>query len=252
MRSFGPSLERRRVRYLLISGQAGILYGAATFSEDIDIWLDPAPLNVRRFVQALEDLGARVYKLTPSMTTRNLKRGHGFHFVLPPDEVFLDVMGQPPRVVSFLASWRRKRWFDSEWGRVPVICPEDLVELKKTRRSADYDVISNLVAIRASEATGEAKVLQWALNSTFRVEDLWTFYRRLDRPLRVSRPAAKCFAMGWNRGARESCAAALSLEIRQLQELDDQYWSGIIRELRTFRSVEALIPPGSPARAVLA
>ena len=34
--SFFQSLETHRVAYLLISGQATVLYGAATFSEDID------------------------------------------------------------------------------------------------------------------------------------------------------------------------------------------------------------------------
>ena len=40
------------VRYLLISGQATILYGAATFSEDVDIWVEPDKDNIQRFVQA--------------------------------------------------------------------------------------------------------------------------------------------------------------------------------------------------------
>ncbi len=37
--SFFQRLEQCGVRYLLISGQATILYGAATFSEDVDIWV---------------------------------------------------------------------------------------------------------------------------------------------------------------------------------------------------------------------
>jgi hypothetical protein len=234
MRSFGPSLDRRRVRYLLISGQASILYGAATFSEDIDVWIDPTAANARRFVDALEDLGARVYKLTPPMTVRNLRRGHGFHFVLPPDDVFLDVMGQPPRVGSFSRSWRRKRWFDSDWGRVPAVSPEDLVELKKTRRAADYDVISGLVAIRAAEAKGDARILRWALDSTFRVEDMRRFARKLGERWDATRGAA-----------------ALHEKMRRCQELDEGYWSGIIRELRMFRARGLLIPSGSPAKAAL-
>lgn len=41
MRSLFRSFERSGVEYLLISGQASVLYGAALFSEDIDIWLRP-------------------------------------------------------------------------------------------------------------------------------------------------------------------------------------------------------------------
>lgn len=38
MRKLFQSFERVGLEYLLISGQASILYGAATFSEDVDLW----------------------------------------------------------------------------------------------------------------------------------------------------------------------------------------------------------------------
>lgn len=92
--NFFRSLDRHGVQYLLISGQATVLYGAATFSEDIDLWLHPTGDNCSRFLNSLRDCGARYYKLTPPLTVENLARGHGFHFVLPgrgePD-AFLDI-----------------------------------------------------------------------------------------------------------------------------------------------------------------
>ena len=97
--NFFQSLDRHRVEYLLISGQATVLYGAATFSEDIDLWINPTEANGNRFLPALHECCARFYKLTPPPTVENLRRGHGFHFILP-GEVFLDVMGRPPRVSS--------------------------------------------------------------------------------------------------------------------------------------------------------
>jgi hypothetical protein len=63
--SFFQSLETHRVAYLLISGQATMLYGAATFSEDIDLWVEPSSGNLERFQAALSVVGARYYKLTP-------------------------------------------------------------------------------------------------------------------------------------------------------------------------------------------
>lgn len=39
--SFFQHLDTQRVEWLLISGQATILYGAATFSKDIDLWVKP-------------------------------------------------------------------------------------------------------------------------------------------------------------------------------------------------------------------
>jgi hypothetical protein len=41
IKNFFQSLEAGGVEYLLISGQATVLYGAATFSEDIDLWVNP-------------------------------------------------------------------------------------------------------------------------------------------------------------------------------------------------------------------
>ncbi|MSP15060.1 MAG: hypothetical protein EXR73_00365 [Myxococcales bacterium] len=61
------SFDRASVRYLLINGQASILYGAASLSEDVDVWTDPRPVNVARFLRSLAALRARVYsKLTPA------------------------------------------------------------------------------------------------------------------------------------------------------------------------------------------
>ena len=68
--SFFRHLERRQVSWLLISGQATILYGAATFSEDIDLRIAPTVENFERFTLALRDGNARYYKLTPALTRR--------------------------------------------------------------------------------------------------------------------------------------------------------------------------------------
>jgi len=57
--NFFQSLEAQRVEYLLISGQATVLYGAATFSEDIDLWINPTEENSRRLQASLCDCEAR-------------------------------------------------------------------------------------------------------------------------------------------------------------------------------------------------
>jgi len=87
MQSCFRALERHRVRYLLISGQAAVLYRASTFSEDVDVWVAPSAPNWSRLLEALGDCDARVYKLTPPLTLPYVRRGHGFHFTIPPDAV---------------------------------------------------------------------------------------------------------------------------------------------------------------------
>ena len=43
--SFFQHLEAEGAKWLLVSGQATILYGAATFSEDLDLWVIPTEQN---------------------------------------------------------------------------------------------------------------------------------------------------------------------------------------------------------------
>ena len=56
---------------------------------------------VDRLLAALRICAARYYKLTPAFTLENLRLGHGFHFLVPATdepEIFLDVLGAPPRL----------------------------------------------------------------------------------------------------------------------------------------------------------
>jgi hypothetical protein len=164
-----------RVEYLLISGQATILYGAATFSEDVDLWVLPTEENLERFVSALRSVAATHYKLTPPLTVENLERGHGFHFVLPggpSGDVYLDVMGRPPRVGSFESAASIARVFDTDFGRVRTIGIQDLVELKKTQRPEDYPIIARLALAFLAEREPVVRAdLSWALDN-WRFRDL--------------------------------------------------------------------------------
>jgi hypothetical protein len=231
MRNLFRSFDRFGVEYLLISGQASILYGAATFSEDIDLWVKPTQANLDNLIRSLAACRARVYKLTPPLTVKYLRRGHGFHFTLParPDPVYLDIMGHPPRVGSFSASRRRASIMKTGWGVLPVVSIEDLIALKKTRRLYDYDVISNLVQIRLAQSERPSRqLLAWGLRESFRAEDRVEFAGRLGRRLTDAE-------------ARRRVAR----ELPRLQERDIVYWRPILAELRELRSRDLLLPPDS-------
>ena len=166
MRSLFRGFDAGRVEHLVISGQASVLYGGAFFSQDLDLWIRPTQANARRLLKALARLRARVHKLTPPLSSGNLRRGHGFHFLVPqrgaPD-LYLDVMGQPPRVGGFGDALRRAEHMDTPWGRLAVVSLEDLVELKKTNRPSDYEVITRLVMVRLGrEPSPASAMLAWA------------------------------------------------------------------------------------------
>ena len=232
MRRLFRSFERFGVEYLLISGQAAILHGAATFSEDVDVWIRPTLENVTRLLRALAACRGCVYKLTPALTRKNLLAGHGFHFVIParPAPVYLDVMGRPPRVGAYRQARRRAHEVATSWGRIPVISIPDLIALKRTRRLSDYEVISNLVQARlAGERDPAPEIWRWAYRNSYRVEDRLEMARRIGVP---RSPAAL---------RREILA-----EVARRQAQDTAYWRSITADLRRLHRARRLLADGTP------
>jgi hypothetical protein len=232
MRSIGRSLKRHKVDYLLISGQASVLYGAAEFSEDLDLWVRPTRENLRRLLRALVSLRARYHKLTPPVSLRNALRGHGFHFLLPGrPPLYLDVMGCPPRLPAFSVCRRRALILSTPWGPMPVLMIEDLAEIKKTRRLGDYDVITALARIRLErEDHPSPAALRWAVRNTFRPEGLDWIRSRFPG---TSMP----------RGAAAS-HLGLARRLAGLQKSDARYWRPILAEIRRMWQDDRLMPEG--------
>ncbi|MBI3099490.1 MAG: hypothetical protein HYY93_14870 [Planctomycetes bacterium] len=259
MRFLFRAFERHRVRYLVISGQACVLYGAAQFTQDLDLWVEPTPANLRRLLAALGALRARVHKLTPPLSVANMKRGHGFHFLLPTrgsSPLYLDLMGQPPRVGTFAKATLDARRLSTPWGRLPVVSIDQLVEIKKTNRPADYEVITRLALIRLGhDPSPSAARLRWAVMNIFRVEDLWEMVQRWGGRMgpRVFAGASEAARLhqvwraGRSPGLRELSlsAARLASEALRLQDRGRRYWHPRLAELRRWRRSGLLLPEGS-------
>jgi len=257
--NFFQSLDARQVEYLLISGQATVLYGAATFSEDIDLWVNPTEENCQRLLAALRDSRARYYKLTPALTARHFRRGHGFHFILPGDEpdAFLDVMGAPPRVGSFASALVTACSMDTEWGRLPTIGLRALVELKKTQRLEDYPIISKLALawFDQPECAQTPDDLRWAIENIFTLPELRIFVEDHPAALQAlpagAAPDLKEFAEQILAGNDDSEASAASVNadmqhrIAELQRADRRYWRDIIAELKQLRAAGSLMSEGN-------
>ena len=257
--NFFRSLNSHQVEYLLISGQATVLYGAATFSEDIDLWIRPEEQNGEKFLGTLRSYNARYYKLTPEFTPENLQRGHGFHFVVPDgnSEVYLDVLGAPPRVVTFAESIKNASWIETEWGPVHTIGVQDLVELKKTQRLEDYPIIRRL-ALAWLDQPGckrTSQDFQWVVRNIFTVSELRTLFE--DQPnvlelVKADLPLALCeFARQATEGEEISDEAVtlastdMQRRITELQQLVRHFWRAIIAELKQLHAAGKLISEGA-------
>jgi hypothetical protein len=56
-KEFLKLLRAHGVEYLLIGGYAVGVHGRPRFTNDLDVWVDIAPANAKRVVQALQDFG---------------------------------------------------------------------------------------------------------------------------------------------------------------------------------------------------
>ena len=258
--NFFQSLSDNGAEYLLISGQATVLYGAATFSEDIDLWINPTPENCGRFTAALRQCHARFYKLTPVLSAENLTRGHGFHFLLSDaknSEIFLDVMGNPPRVGAFIGSMQTAQWMETEWGLVRTIGIKPLVELKKTQRLEDYPIIGKLALawFDQPQCGKTADDVRWAIQNIFTLPELKNFFTEQPDAIAVTleglNPALKELGSQWLSGVPvdESIEAGVNNWMQQriaaLQQADRRYWRDIISDLKNLRFSGKLAPEGS-------
>lgn len=258
MRSFFQQLEDHQVSYLLVSGQAAVLHGAALFSEDIDLWVEPETENMERLLQALRAGHARYHKLTPPLTFSFAMAGHGFHFVIPGEEetgdFYLDVMGCPPRVEDFQSCRHRSQNMATDWGTLPVIGRRDLVEIKKTQRLRDYPVISRLALqeLQSNQEQEPALLFDWVWSHLFELEDA-------ERFMKLSQGRLADWIPGDDRDARwvervrngsDHSGQDMDLEERMLARMaryrqsDRLYWKQIIEELKTLRVEGALQPEG--------
>jgi len=256
--NFFQSLNAAGVEYLLISGQATVLYGAATFSEDVDLWLNPTAHNCDRFSKSLRDGDARYYKLTPPLTPENLLRGHGFHFVLgkEPESVYLDVMGNPPRVAEFSVVAKAARWMRTEWGDIHTIGIKALVELKKTQRLEDYPIISKLALAWFDQPECERADddFRWAQDNIFTLPELSAFFTEFPRAATIAEPFNESLAeLGRRLLSGDDVPDSIEQGVREflqnriiaLQTADRQYWRDIIGELKALRAAGKLMPEGN-------
>jgi len=81
---------KRRVKCLLMGGQACIFYGAAEFTRDTDFCVLCDDKNLERIKTALRDLKA-VQVFFPPLEVRFLRKGHACHFVCGTNDNLLGI-----------------------------------------------------------------------------------------------------------------------------------------------------------------
>jgi len=233
------SIQKQRVRALLMGGQACILYGAAEFSRDIDLAILADAPNINRLREALSDLQAEVIA-APPFHLKYLRRGHAVHFRCMHPEAFhlrIDIMSKMRGVKPFSRLWARRTTLALPDGlSFDLMSLPDLVTAKKTQRDKDWPLIRRLVEAHYFEHRAHpvrARVEFWVreLRTPELLVEVAEYHPRVCRRLVTVRPllagALASDLAGVGRGL-------LAEELAE-RESDRQYWSPLRKELETLR-----------------
>ena len=141
-------LIESRVRYLLMGGQACVLYGGAEFSRDTDIVIPADADNLNRLSAALAQLQASRIAVPP-FEMDYLLRGHAVHFRCRHPAALgqrIDVMSVLRGVAPFPELWQRRTALQYDDGTlIELLSLPDLIAAKKTQRDKDWLMLRRLV-----------------------------------------------------------------------------------------------------------
>lgn len=137
------ALDSEGVEYVLFGGQAVNLHGILRFTDDIDLFIDPAPTNVARLRCALRRVWDDVS--IDEIHAEDLSGEYAVVRYGTPDEFYIDLVSRLGDAYSFAD-------IDSEWialggVRARVATPKMLYEMKKdTVRPTDRADAASLKA----------------------------------------------------------------------------------------------------------
>lgn len=227
-----------------MGGQACVIYGAAEFTRDIDLAVDPDEGNLARVREALETLGAEPI-VHPPLSVEALERGHACHFRTRTDDgakgMRIDLMAVMRGCGPFPELWERRRVVQVSGGSsMDLLSLPDLVRAKKTQRDKDWPMIRRLVEADIVEAGGVSatdvdpeKAGFWFLEC--RTPGLLLDLAR-ERPRELDAFAARRPLLELARaGDRDALEDAILREERAERALDAAYWAPLRRELEEMR-----------------
>lgn len=139
------AFNRGRLRALVSSGQAVVLYRLAIMSKDGDWVLREDEEAVQHVLEVLARRGAR-YRFGAPLDARWLAGGWSAHFEHWRDGLRLrtDFVTRPPRLSAEALD---RLWHEAEISGSEVVAVEPLLRMKMTMREKDYAVIGELARL---------------------------------------------------------------------------------------------------------
>ncbi len=138
-----------KIRAIISSGQAVVLYKVSVMSKDGDWILREEKEALSHILSVLSDYGA-VYRFGAPLDIRWMRFGWSSHFEFMHENVRIrtDFCTRPPRIS---ATDLESIWVNQKESDIPLIGLRPLIELKKTNRERDYAVIGELSRLISDE-----------------------------------------------------------------------------------------------------
>jgi len=182
--ALGRALSQLGVRWYVFGAQAAILYGAARFTEDIDVTVEIGTLEASALVSALVSAG-----FTPRISDREfIDQTRVIPILHESTKTPLDIVLAGPGIEELF--FDGARLIDVSGERVPVARPEDLVVMKVLAgRPKDLDDVVAVLAAQDEFDETRARWLIELLQQALDQSDLLPLFERcLIRAARVRKP----------------------------------------------------------------
>ncbi len=118
------SLQRHKVRYIVIGGIAAVLHGVPRATFDLDILIEAKPENAKNLLEALLEAGLGTAALT---TPEELLAQE---ITIFKDRVRIDVQTSTPGI-TFEEAWERRETMEYQKQKFFVVSREDLISSKR-------------------------------------------------------------------------------------------------------------------------
>jgi len=196
------------------SGQACVLYGIAAFSKDGDWIIREDEKSCAAVIDVLEKHNAK-YRLGAPLDVRWLSQGWSSHFEFMTNDEYrarTDFVSRAPRIDDIERLWQSAYCRDN----IEMVDIQNLMLIKQTRRSRDYNVIGALAEACGSSGDNAECALRYLQDYTKLAEAVkkWP-----DEARRIERPAVKLLLRN---AARHDVVSELAVERDSLIEQDEQ------------------------------
>lgn len=118
------SLQRHKVRYLVIGGIAAVLHGVPRATFDLDILIEAKPENAKNLLEAFLDakLGTAALTTPEELLSQEI--------TIFKDRVRIDVQTSTPGI-KFEEAWERREMMEYQKQKFYVVSREDLISSKR-------------------------------------------------------------------------------------------------------------------------